>query len=318
MTIGGMPLRLGIFGDDARAIPFRDAVTQRMSGVEIVATGASAGSDFAAATGDTELDAVIVATDTPGRAALVAAALERGIHVCCPLPVTGDLSTLDSLILRAVEADVVVFTPNPLRYAPPLAKLHAERRSVGAPAALWAAHRTVRNVSHLQGDVWTDLALPLIDAAIWCADSEVERVQVLAERLFDPIEGEGEHTADAALILLRFATSLVATLEVARSLPDANPLPEELTFELLGRDAILRAVPTNQAITVTNGAGVARENWLPDPAVGIVQAFVAAIDGTAAAPQTLLDVRWSLPVLEKVRLAAATGEMVRVGGALRR
>ncbi len=94
--------------------------------------------------------------------------------------------------------------------------------------------------------------------------------------------------------------------------------PKKSAVELLGRDAVLRADPTNQAVTVTGAAGTAREDWLPHPAISIAQTFVETIRTGAVAPQSLLDARWVLPVLEKVRLAAATGEMVRVGGALRR
>ncbi|HEY8291937.1 MAG TPA: hypothetical protein VIG44_05595, partial [Thermomicrobiales bacterium] len=118
--------------------------------------------------------------------------------------------------------------------------------------------------------------------------------------------------------ILRFANGVVATLEVARSLPDNAPQAEEVSVEFLGRDAVLRANPTNQAITVTGTTGIAREDWLPAPAVSIAQTFIETIRTGAPAPQSLLDARWVLPVLEKVRLAAATGEMVRVGGALRR
>ncbi|HEY7908892.1 MAG TPA: hypothetical protein VIC60_08445, partial [Thermomicrobiales bacterium] len=110
----------------------------------------------------------------------------------------------------------------------------------------------------------------------------------------------------------------IATLEVARSLPDDFPQSEEVAVELLGRDAVLRADPTNQAVTVIGAAGTTRADWLPSPVISIAQTFVETIRTGAVAPQSLLDARWVLPVLEKVRLAAATGEMVRVGGALRR
>ena len=145
-------------------------------------------------------------------------------------------------------------------------------------------------------------------------------MQVMAERLFTggPQESDSPNGADAALIILRFANGVVATLEVARSLPDDFAQAEEVSVELLGRDAVLRANPTNQAVTVSGAGGTIREDWLPSPVVSIVGTFVETIRTGATAPQSLLDARWVLPVLEKVRLAAATGEMVRVGGALRR
>ncbi len=69
---------------------------------------------------------------------------------------------------------------------------------------------------------------------------------------------------------------------------------------------------------MTGTMGTTRNDWLPSPATSIVETFVETIRTGASAPQSLLDARWTLPVLEKVRLAAATGEMVRVGGAMRR
>jgi predicted dehydrogenase len=141
---------------------------------------------------------------------------------------------------------------------------------------------------------------------------------VMANRLFTGEVTDSPDSADAALIIMRFANGVVATLEVARSLPDDFPQSEEVAVELLGRDAVLRADPTNQVVTVTGRAGTTRADWLPSPVVSIAQTFVETIRTGAVAPQSLLDARWVLPVLEKVRLAAATGEMVRVGGALRR
>jgi predicted dehydrogenase len=238
------------------------------------------------------------------------------MHVCCPLPVAGDLSTLDSLILRTTTApDLIAYVPNPLRHWLPLSTMHERRKSLGTPISLFATHRTKRSRT---GDLFTVLALPLIDVAMWLVEAEVERVQVMAERLFTSGDLAGAEGADTALIILRFANDVVATLEIARSLPDTYPQDEELTVEFMGRDAVLRAVPTNQAITITGAHGAERIDWLPSPAISIVNEFVETIRTGASPPQSLLDARWVLPVLEKVRLAAMTGEMVRVGGAIRR
>ena len=260
-------------------------------------------------------DAVCIAAPLAERAGSIVDALEAGLPVCCPVPVAGDISTLDSLILRAADAGVMVYAPSPLRHWLPLVTMHARRKSVGAPISLFAAYRTTRAQT---GDLFTELALPLIDLALWLVESEVERVQVMANRLFTGEVTDSPDSADAALIIMRFANGVVATLEVARSLPDDFPQSEEIAVELLGRDAVLRADPTNQAVTITGAAGTTRADWLPSPVISIAQTFVETIRTGAVAPQSLLDARWVLPVLEKVRLAAATGEMVRVGGALRR
>jgi predicted dehydrogenase len=316
MSATDQPLRVAVLGSGPLARPMLDALTNRTPGARVVAVAAEGSTpNPSAIMRAMGAEAVCIAAPVAERAALIVAALEAGVHVCCPVPVAGDLSTLDSLILRATETDATVYAPNPLRHWLPLATLHERRRSIGAPISLFAAHRTTRA---LTGDLFTDLALPLIDVALWLVEAEVERVQVMAGRLFSDGVGEGPDSTDAALILLRFANGVVATLEVARSLPDNSPQAEEVSVEFLGRDAVLRANPTNQAITVTSASGTVREDWLPSPAVSIVETFVETIRAGATAPQSLLDARWVLPVLEKVRLAAATGEMVRVGGALRR
>lgn len=310
------PLRVAVIGDTPMAGALRDELTNRTPGVEVVAV-ASEGSTPSPATLTRAMgaQAICIATPIEERAGHIVDALEAGCHVCCPAPVAGDLSTLDSLILRAADAGVTVYAPSPLRHWLPLATLHERRKIVGAPISLFAAHRTTRA---RVDDLFTDLALPLIDLALWLVESEVERVQVMAGRLFTDGAADGPDRADTALIVMRFASGVVATLEVARSLPGDFPQAEELSVEYLGRDAVLRANPTNQAVTVTGAAGATREDWLPSPAVSIVQTFIETVRTGAVAPQSLLDARWVLPVLEKVRLAAATGEMVRVGGALRR
>lgn len=316
MSATGQPLRIAVLGDGPLARPMLDALTYRTPGAEAVAVGAAGSTpNPAALTRAMGADAVCIASPLAERAGHIADALEAGLHVCCPAPAAGDISTLDSLILRAADAGVTVYAPSPLRHWLPLVTMHERRKAVGAPISLFAAHRTTR--ARTDG-LFTDLALPLIDVALWLLESEVERVQVMAGRLFTGGTADSPDSADTALIIMRFANGVVATLEVARSLPDDFPQTEELSIELLGRDAVLRASPTNQAVTVTGPAGTARADWLPPPAVSIAQTFVETVRTGAVAPQSLLDARWVLPVLEKVRLAAATGEMVRVGGALRR
>ncbi len=315
MSATEQPLRIGVVGGDALARQMLEALTLRTPGALVVAIAAEGSTPNPTALLKAQgAEAVCIAGPSAARPALIAAALDAGLHVCCPLPVAGDLSTLDGLILRATDAGTVVYAPNSLRHRLPLHTMYERRKTIGAPISLFAAHRTKRDAP---GDLFADLALPLIDLALWLIEGEVERVQVMAERLFTGTNA-GPEGADTALIMLRFANGVVATLEVARALPDTFPQDEELTVELLGRDAVLRAAPTNQAITVTGAAGTAREEWLPSPAISIVQTFVETIRAGASPPQSLLDARWTLPVLEKVRLAAVTGEMVRVGGALRR
>ncbi|HEY7910067.1 MAG TPA: Gfo/Idh/MocA family oxidoreductase, partial [Thermomicrobiales bacterium] len=307
MSATDQPVRVAVLGDGPLARPLLDALTDRTPGARVVAVATEGSTpNPSAITRAMGAEAVCVAAPVADRASLIVAALEAGIHVCCPVPVAGDLSTLDSLILRATETDAIVYAPNPLRHWLPLATLHERRRTIGAPISLFAAHRTTRAIT---GDLFTDLALPLIDVALWLVEAEVERVQVMAERLFTDGAGEGPDSADAALILMRFANGVIATLEVARSLPDNSPQAEDVSVEFLGRDAVLRANPTNQAITVTGATGITREDWLPAPAVSIAQTFIETIRTGTPAPQSLLDARWVLPVLEKVRLAAATGEM---------
>ena len=309
------PLRLAVFGDTPLADDFRHALRERVAGVTLVATDDAT----PAALVGSEADAVIVATTTAARAGFVAAAIERGVPVCCPLPVAGDLSTLDGLIVRAAEAGVLAFAPNPLRYWLPLTRLHERRGTVGKPAALYAAHRTKRIAE--ADDLFTDLVLPLVDATLWIVGGVAERVQVMAGRLYDDRTGDRDDTtalADTALLLLTFANGLTATLDVARSLPDAAPDAHELLVEYLGMDAVLRATPANMTVEITGTSGTRVVDWLPSPAVAMVETFVAAVRSGQGVPQSLVDARWSLAVLEKVRLAAASGAMVRVGGAVRR
>lgn len=319
------PLRIGVVGDTPLARQFLAALDGRIPGARAVALRSN-GDDVDKDSGNagtlvgSALDAVIVASPTAERAATVAAAIEQGVHLCCPLPVVADLSTLDALIVRAAQAGVIAFAPNLLRYMLPVTQLYEARRTVGKPAALFAAHRTRYSGddggSGGDGDLFAELALPLVDLAMWIVGGEVERVQVMAERLFAP-----EHTpegADTALMLLRFAGGLTATLEAARSLPATAPHADELLVEYLGLDAVLRATPANLAVTVIGRAGVRADSLLAAPAQAVAEAFVAAIRGGQGTPQSLVDARWSLAVLEKIRLAAVTGEMVRVGGAVRR
>ncbi len=66
---------------------------------------------------------------------------------------------------------------------------------------------------------------------MWVVGGEVERVQVMAERLFAP--ENAADGADTALMLLRFASGLTATLEASPLIAGTAPHADELLVEYL-------------------------------------------------------------------------------------
>ena len=285
----GVALVAGTAGDEAAAGAGRGTWWGYATAEELVAAP--------------DVDAVLVALHDADRASGYAReALERGKAVLWP-GFTGDLERFDDLYAVAGRRGAALSLPNELRYLPAAAALRESvlRGEVGPLLGVFAAWRTRRA---LPGGALRELGLPLLDYLRWCLPAElerVERVQVTAAPLF----GEDR---PVALLILRAGGGLVCTVELAASLPAAEEQQDEVTIEVLGESAALRADPYNQAITVVGPAGRSRVAWHRAAAYPLVEEFVAALREGGVPPGPPAELRPTLLLLEELGAATASGE----------
>ncbi len=127
--------------------------------------------------------------------------------------------------------------------------------------------------------------LPALSLSLFLLPSEVVRVQATCASLLQD--------SDAWFVHLRLADETLITIESMATLPDeASP---ELLVELTGSDAVLRAEPTRQSVTVqSDGAAATSTLWVEDPAERYLRAVAASwtADLPPRTPGTRLRTVW--------------------------
>ncbi len=255
---------------------------------------------------DPTLDGLIVAGDMADRATILAEAAVRGRAVLATSPPAGTLTRLDDLILTASEGGARVACPNPWRVVPATALAARQLREpgIGQLLAVFAAHRT----KQAMGDPLVELGLPLLDYLVGALRAEVVQVQATAETLF-ATDGPGE--PDTWLLLLRFRTGLIATVELGRSLPAAFPTDSELRVEFAGSERVVVADAENLGVTTYAGDGSVRRNASgPDAHRALLDGFLPAVRDAQAPEESLVTLRWVMPLIEAARRSAAEGTPV--------
>ena len=213
--------------------------------------------------------------------------------VTLPLPSGGERAE------RAVSAGVVAQV-SVLRGFSALETLRREvgNGALGRRYSLFAAYR-VRQGSP---DVFDVVGLPVLHYATSVLGEAPVVAQVTRAGLFGGQD-------DAWFAILRCADGTVATVEFAASLPASAPADLQLLVEANGSDAVLRAEPTRQAVSVAGSDGSVRERgWWTDPA----REFALVAIEAAGSPDPARELAW-LRFVDRVRQAGVRGEPVGAG-----
>lgn len=140
-----------------------------------------------------------------------------------------------------------------------------KQEALGRPYGLFATYRVRQGTPGLIDDA----GVPLLHLATDLIDAPFVRVHVTPAQLFSD-------DVDAWFVVAAAADETVATIEIAASLPVHAPAPEQILIEATGSDAVLRAEPTRQRVTVYNQDGRASERgWWPDLGDSFVEAAIS-------------------------------------------
>jgi predicted dehydrogenase len=249
---------------------------------------------------DASVDALVVATPAATHGALVAAAVEAGLHLLVEKPLAGSSAAVLGLAERAQGAGVIIMCDQTYRFA---AAVPAIRDIVSAPdfGPVRQVDLVRTNCGHEQPDldVFWDLAyhdVSILDAVL--PGGLGDDVEVRAE-LRDGVGLGRPHQGDLAL---HWASGLRAVVRV-----DWHGSAKTRTLHLAGDD---------QEVTwddVTSGRGVRhRGRAVPlaadrEPLAGVVAEFLAAIaQGRPASCGPAQELR-VLAVLEAATASAALG-----------
>jgi myo-inositol 2-dehydrogenase / D-chiro-inositol 1-dehydrogenase len=131
---------------------------------------------------DREPDAVVISTETPAHAHLIAECAERSLPVLCEKPIAVGLDDTREAIRRAAAAGIVLQVAFQRRFDPGFVEVRRLARA-GRLGVLYA----MRLVAHdhepspeyyipTSGRIWRDLHVHDFDLARWMTGQEVERV----------------------------------------------------------------------------------------------------------------------------------------------
>ncbi len=238
------------------------------------------GADWQAAVADPSVRAVLAFGVEAAQVA--SAALSAGkIAVCGP-------------DLARDAAAVAALPPGILLCGGEIVHGEATRRALAAIAdpafgPLRSLYLAIRQPRGTPGDVIEALGPEALEAVLAAIPDEIVQVRVNAGALFGA-------ERDSAVILLRSASDVVVTIELARCLPPSLPAPGlgEVEIEAMGARQAVRAVPHAGAVRIHRDTGSAAVPWLNAPVLDLLRGLDNPVDGRVRLARVA-------KVLEKVR-----------------
>jgi predicted dehydrogenase len=228
--------------------------------------------------------------------------------VLCPLPAALTHGEWDEIEAAQAATGAPLLTPTDLSctIAGREALTRVQSGQLGALHAIYCAARSLRP-AHPAADVLTQLGWEVLDFVLACTEAQPVRVYAAAGQLF------GGGAPDAVLITLRFADGMIATVEVAQSLPEdfAGPSPE-VEIDITGTTGALRVEPYRPAVAVHAGERASSRAWQTPPVAAMLSRLQRALEEDPAEAALLRRNRTLLTVMAAIRQSLAQGNAVEV------
>ncbi len=256
------------------------------------------------------IDAVIVQTPTDERASHIEAAATAGKHVLVKGPLGRSAGEARDLAEACAGADVVFMAGQIDRYRPDVAAVRAsmDAGQMGQPGLL-RSHRwqppptggptAWRLDPDRSGGIFIHELTREIDIAAWLFDEPPETVFAVAR-------GQDSDRPDAAVVHLGFPNGGMAVLDVTTALPRGDGY---WSVGIIGADGAIYADDQhNMQLLYKGGTPAARLTSTGDATVlSQLQAFVAAVNNSADASDSVAAGVLALEVAEAAMASAASG-----------
>jgi predicted dehydrogenase len=270
------------------------------------------------------LEAVLVAAPTPTHPEIVAAALDRGLHVLCEKPLALDLAVARGLGVRAAERGLVLQVGFWRRFAPPWrqAKARIDAGEIGTPIYLrlaqWDADPPPPEFCDpaVSGGLAIDCGVHEFDLAEWLTGRSILQVAAWALPIVDRAVGAAGDV-DNLVAVLELDGGAVATVDLSRN----ARYGDDVRTEVLGSNGALLVdlLPSSRTrLGSARGMQELAESSVDDAmAVGVAdqaRAFARAVRGEAVdVPGAQASVR-ATEVGRAVIEATGSGGKVAVDG----
>lgn len=265
-----------------------------------------------------ELEAVFVCTPQETHRQVATRALKRGLFVFCEKPVAHTLEDADALIAVPEARAGRLVIGHTLRFSPDYLAVHqaVTGGAVGRVVSM-AARRCVPDFEGRLIAGRTNLAVEVgihdIDVMRWLAG---DIGTVYAEAAGMGVTGPG--LTDAVVGTIRFASGVVATIEINWIMPSESALKSDYRLAVFGTEGSAFA-EFNAPVVRVFGGEVARTGWRDDiygSQSGVLvtedEHFLAVVRGVRSWPITLADARAAVAAAIALDESAASGRPVRV------
>jgi scyllo-inositol 2-dehydrogenase (NAD+) len=237
------------------------------------------------------LEAVLVAASTPTHPEIVAAALDRGLHVLCEKPLALDVTVARDLGTQAMERGLVLQVGFWRRFAPPWrqAKARIDAGEIGTPLYLrlaqWDADPPPPEFCDpaVSGGLAIDCGVHEFDLAEWLTGRRITQVSAWALPIVDQGVGDAGDV-DNLVAVLELDGGTVATVDLSRN----ARYGDDVRTDVLGSNGALLVdlLPSSRTrLGSVRGMRELAESSVDDAmAVGVAdqaRAFARAVRGEA-------------------------------------
>lgn len=203
------------------------------------------------------LDVVIICSETARHKEDVVLSAQAKKHILCETPLATSLVDAREMLRTCEEHGVFLSPTFPLRYSPPLRRTKEliEEGQIGEIVAMKATHRTKLpegwqvEKALAGGGAILQNATPMVDVMRWWAGEDV--IEVYAE------VSRSSHlnidVEDIAILSLRFANGVFATLDPSWCYPSSFPFWGDCSLDIVGREGTLIVDAFAQVLSYANG-----------------------------------------------------------------
>jgi predicted dehydrogenase len=217
--------------------------------------------------GESDLDAVVVATPEPEHRPAVEAAAARGCAVFVEKPIASNLGDADAMIGACEQAAVPLMVGHILRHDSAYVAIRqaVEEARLGRLLTAYARRNAIIQEGHRLGgrtSVVQYLAVHDVDLLLWYHDATVEGVTA---RAVHGRMAETYGTPDFVWLWMRFADGALGIVECGWALPEGwGGWAEETAWQPFG-DCRMELIGTDDLLSLDmrtmNVAGVDRSGW---------------------------------------------------------
>ncbi|MFO7959831.1 MAG: Gfo/Idh/MocA family oxidoreductase [Nitriliruptoraceae bacterium] len=234
-----------------------------------------------------DLDAVIVCSETARHLEDVEAAAGAGVAVLCEKPLATTEAAADAIVSACREAEVPLATAFPMRASPPMRQLR-EVVTSGRLGTVWAAQGTNQGELPMRHRSWfvdpeesgggalMDHVVHLADLLRWYLGRDPVEVYATTNRI---LHGETVPVETGGLVMLTYGDGTFASIDCSWSKPDDYPTWGGLTLELVGERGVVGVDAFSQHLVVHGGpeGPLGWPGWGTDANQLMIDDFLASV-----------------------------------------